>query len=50
MLLIERAAPGDREKAKTLLNQALATYMQIGRPCHIEMTPALLASAADRRE
>ncbi len=50
MLLIERAAPGDREKAKTLLNEALETYTQIGMPCHIEMAQTLLARAAGRQE
>jgi hypothetical protein len=30
MMLIDRAATGDREKAKTLLNQALGTYTRIG--------------------
>jgi hypothetical protein len=43
MMLLDRAAPEDREKAKTLLNQALETYTQIGMPRHIEMTQALLA-------
>ena len=34
-----------REKAKTLLNQALETYTQIGMPRHIEMTQTLLGQA-----
>jgi hypothetical protein len=42
MMLIDRAAPGDREKAQTLLNEALESYTQIGMPRHIEMTRALL--------
>ena len=42
MMLIDRAAPGDHEKAKTLLKQALETYTQIGMPRHIEMTQTLL--------
>ena len=43
MMLIDRAASGDREKAQTLLREALETYTQIGMPRHIEMTRALLA-------
>ncbi len=50
MMLIDRAAPGDRDKAQTLLNEALLTYTQIGMPRHIEMTQALLARAAGRQE
>ena len=42
MMLIDRAAPGDREKAQTLLSEALETYTHIGMPRHIEMTQALL--------
>jgi hypothetical protein len=43
MMLIDRAAKGDREKAQTLLNEALESYTQIGMPRHVEMTQALLA-------
>jgi tetratricopeptide (TPR) repeat protein len=42
MMLINRAAPGDRAKAQTLIKEALATYSQIGTPRHIEMTQSLL--------
>jgi len=42
MMLIDRGAPGDREKAQTLLREALKSYTQIGMPRHIEMTRALL--------
>ena len=42
MMLIERAASGDREKAQTLLREALESYTQIGMPRHIEMARALL--------
>jgi len=42
MMLIDRAAPGDREKAQTLLGEALESYTQIGMPRHIEMTQKLL--------
>jgi hypothetical protein len=48
MMLIERAAPGDRKKAKTLLRDALESYTRIGMPRHIEMTRTLLARAAGR--
>jgi len=46
MMLLDRAASGDREKAQTLLTEALETYVQIGMPRHIEMTQTLLARAA----
>jgi hypothetical protein len=39
---MDRAAPGDREKAQTLLGEALESYTQIEMPRHIEMTHALL--------
>jgi hypothetical protein len=42
MMLIDRAAPGDREKAQTLLREALESYTQIGMPRHIEITQTLL--------
>ena len=43
MMLIDRSAAGDREKAPTLLNQALQSYERIGMPRHVEMTQTLLA-------
>jgi hypothetical protein len=43
MMLIDRAAPEDREKAQTLLREALETYTQIGMPHHVEMTQTLLS-------
>jgi eukaryotic-like serine/threonine-protein kinase len=42
MMLLDRTAPGDRNRAQTLLNQALETYTQIGMPRHIEMARALI--------
>jgi tetratricopeptide (TPR) repeat protein len=42
MMLVDRTAPGDRNKAQTLLTQALETYKQIGMPRHIEMTRTLI--------
>ena len=46
MMLMDRTAPGDREKAQTRLNEALESYKSIGMPRHVEMTQALLARAA----
>jgi Zn-dependent peptidase ImmA (M78 family) len=43
MMLIDRAAPGDREKAQTLLREALESYTLIGMPRHSEVTEMLLA-------
>jgi tetratricopeptide (TPR) repeat protein len=43
MMLLDRAVPGDREKARTLLSEALETYSHIGMPRHIEMTQKLLS-------
>jgi tetratricopeptide (TPR) repeat protein len=48
MMLIDRAAPGDREKARTLLDEALESYERIGMPRHVEMTQTLVDRAADR--
>ena len=50
MMLMDRAAPGDREKAQTLLNEALDCYTRIGMPGHAEMTRTLLGRAAGRQE
>jgi tetratricopeptide (TPR) repeat protein len=50
MMLLDRAAKGDREKANALLNQALETYKQIGMPRHIQMTQALLEQVAGPRK
>jgi hypothetical protein len=48
MMLIDRAAPGDREEARRLLSEARETYTRIGMPRHIEMTRTLLEPAASR--
>ncbi len=45
MMLLDRAALGDRKKAQTLLREALKTYTEIGMPRHIEMTQTLLGQA-----
>ncbi len=42
MMLVNRAGPGDREKARKLVSEALASYTRIGMPRHIEITQALL--------
>jgi hypothetical protein len=47
MMLIDRAAPGDCEKARMLLREALESYALIGMPRHVEMTQALLGRATD---
>ena len=50
MMLIDRAAGGDSEKAQTLLREALETYTSIGMPRHRELTQALLdQTLADSR-
>jgi tetratricopeptide (TPR) repeat protein len=41
-MLLDRDAPGDRDKAFRLLTEAIAMYRQIGMPKHIGMAEALL--------
>jgi hypothetical protein len=48
MRLTDRAAPGDREKAQTLLREALESYTSIGMPRHSELTQTLLDRVACR--
>jgi tetratricopeptide (TPR) repeat protein len=43
MMLIDRSAPDDRQKAQTLLDEARQSYERIGMPRHVEMTQILLA-------
>jgi tetratricopeptide (TPR) repeat protein len=45
MMLMDRAARGDREKARTLLNEALESYTRIGMPRHLEMVRTLINDA-----
>ena len=47
MMLIDRAAPGDREKAQTLLREALESYQRIGMLRHVDLTQTLLARVAE---
>jgi tetratricopeptide (TPR) repeat protein len=42
MMLKDRGAPGDRQRAQTLLTQALEGYEQIGMPRHSDLARALL--------
>jgi tetratricopeptide (TPR) repeat protein len=42
MMLMDRAAPGDREKAHRLLGEARETYTRIGMRRHSEITQKLL--------
>jgi tetratricopeptide (TPR) repeat protein len=42
MMLMDRAASGDRQRARGLLGEAREIYEQIGMPRHIEITDALL--------
>jgi hypothetical protein len=41
-MLVDRDAPGDRDKAWRLLTEAIAMYRQIGMPKHVEMAEAML--------
>ena len=41
-MLLDRDAPGDREKARTLLGEAIEQYRKIGMPKHVEMTEEML--------
>jgi hypothetical protein len=46
MMLLDRSTPGDREKAQTLLSEALESYTRIGMPRRIGMTRAFLSQIA----
>jgi tetratricopeptide (TPR) repeat protein len=41
-MLLDRDSPGDRDKARELLTEAVAMYREIGMPKHVEMAEALL--------
>ena len=41
-MLIDRDAPGDRDKARELLTEVIAMYRKIGMPKHVEMAEAML--------
>jgi hypothetical protein len=42
-MLIDRDGPGDRDKAREMLTEAIAMYRKIGMPKHIEMAETMLA-------
>ena len=44
-MLIERNAPGDVDKARTLIAEAIAMYTTIGMPRHIELAERVLVRA-----
>jgi len=41
-MLIDRDGPGDRDKARELLTEAIAMYRGIGMPKHVEMAETML--------
>ena len=41
-MLIDRNAPGDRDKARTLLGEAVEMYRMIGMPKHLEMAERMV--------
>ena len=43
-MLLDRDAPGDREKARTLLGEAIEMYRTIGMPKHVEIAERMLNS------
>jgi hypothetical protein len=45
-MLLDRNAPGDREKARGLLTEAIEMYRRIGMPKHVEMAEAHLREAS----
>ena len=48
MMLLDRAASGDRKQAQTLLGEALERYTRIGMPRHIAMTQVLVEQSVRR--
>ena len=43
-MLLDRNAPGDRDKARTLLGEAIDQYRTIGMPKHLAMAEGMLKS------
>ena len=43
-MLLNRNAPGDRDKARTLLGEAIDRYRTIGMPKHLAMAEGMLKS------
>ena len=44
-MLLDRDAPGDREKARTLLAEAIELYRTIGMPKHVELSTRIRSDA-----
>ena len=44
-MLLDRNTAGDRDRARSLLEQAVPVYRRIGMPRHEELTRALLTQA-----
>jgi hypothetical protein len=44
-MLLDRNAPGDREKARQLLTEAIGMYQQLGMPKHMELAESMLVEA-----
>ena len=44
-MLLERDAPGDREKARRILEEAVAMFRELGMAKHLEMAETALAQA-----
>jgi tetratricopeptide (TPR) repeat protein len=44
-MLLARNGPNDRERARDLLNEAIAMFRKIGMPKHVEMAEAMLGEA-----
>lgn len=49
-MLMERNEPGDRDRARALLREAISDYRRIGMPKHEELTVALLRSLRKKLE
>ena len=49
-MLLRRDEPGDRARARTLLEEAISIYGDLGQPRHRELSEALLGGieGADR--
>ena len=45
-MLLDRNASGDRDKARTLLGEAVEIYERIGMPRHLEMARDMLRAIA----
>ena len=41
-MLLDRNAPGDRDKARTMLGEAVEMYGAIGMPRHVDMAREML--------